>query len=249
MITIPTEDTPAQRTDPRLLMIYGAPKIGKSTILSLLPKGKYLILSTDPRGWEFLGGRYIQINNILEFVETERAIKAMKERPDFVGIDTVDNVEDWAKIEATRLYKLTPVGKNFQGDSILSLPNGGGYDTFWNVFTNVITRCLDLAPQVIFTGHVRDKLIGQINGQDEVFTKDLNLTGKVRTIFTSMVDSTGYLSRDKDSNLNIAFKTHDLIVNGSRAAHLRGVNMKMEGSKFDWSRIYPDYYNKIKGTL
>lgn len=246
MITLPTAPTPAQRNDPRLLLIYGPPKIGKSTILTQLPLSKYFVLSTDPRGWEFLSGVYAQIDNMEQFVQYEQEIKKQNRPYDFVGIDTIDNLETWSEQEATKLYKASPIGKSFTGKSVLELPNGGGYMYLRSVFTNVITRLLDIAPQVIIVGHIRDKLIGQTSGQDETYSKDLDLTGKIKAIVCSLVDTIGYVSRDKDSNLTISFKTHELITNGSRAPHLKGKNFTMKGSTFDWSLIYPDYYTKLK---
>lgn len=253
-ITLPMVPIQALRNDPRLLLIYGAPKIGKTTILTQLPIGKYLILETDSRGCEFVSACHVQLNNLVEFVEYEQEIKKTKPY-DFVAVDTIDNLEIWAEREATRLYKASPIGKNFGKDSagrdipscsVLDLPNGGGYMYLRQVFTNIITRMLDIAPQVIFVGHIRDKLIGQINGQDETTSRDLDLTGKIKQIVCSLVDSIGYVSRDRDSNLTISFKTHELITNGSRAPHLKGKNFTMKGSTFDWSLIYPDYFKKIE---
>lgn len=246
---LPTQAIPSQRNDPRLLLIYGPPKIGKTTILSQLPAGKHLILETDPRGCEFLTCCHVQLNNMIEFVEYEQEIKKQNKPYDFVAVDTIDNIEQWSEQEATKLYKQSPIGKNFNGKSVLELPNGGGYMFLRSVFTNVITRLLDIAPQVIIVGHIRDKLIGQTNGQDETYSKDLDLTGKIKAIVCSLVDSIGYVSRDKDSNLTIAFKTHELITNGTRAPHLKGKNFTMKGSEFDWSVIYPDYFNKAKGQV
>ena len=249
MITLPSSPTPTKRNDPRLMIIYGPPKIGKTTILSQLPEGRYLIEETEPRGAEYVTACYINLSNMTEYVEAEQAIKARKPRYDFVAIDTIDKLEEWSIVEATKLYMRSPIGKSFNGNSVLELPNGAGYLYLRQVFTNCISRALDLADQVIFVGHLRDKLIGQTGGQDEVFVKDLDLMGKCRAIVCSMVDCIGYVSRDRESNITCSFKTHELVTCGTRCPHLVGKNFTMKGSTFDWSLIYPDYFAKMKGEV
>jgi hypothetical protein len=245
MITLLTEPSKITRRDPRLLLLYGQQKLGKSTWLSELP-GRYMVISTDPRGWEYISGYYVQVNNILEYCQAAKLIKEATPRYDFVGVDTIDLIDDWSKEEATRLYKMSPIGKSFQGTSIVNeLPKGGGYPLYWEVFTKVLSSLLGLADQVIIIGHIRDKLIGQINGQTEVFAKDLALTGKVCSMLTSTVDTTGYITRTPTSIL-CNFQTHELITNGSRCPHLKGKNFEMKGSKFDWSVIFPDWYERNK---
>jgi hypothetical protein len=247
MITLPTEPIVSTRNDPRLMLLYGPPKIGKTTILSQLPQGKYIIEETDPRGCEYITASFVQLNSMADYVEAETLIKKRTPRYDFVAIDTIDNLESWSVIVATRLYKSSPIGKTFNGESVLELPNGGGYMYLRQVFTNCIMRALDLAPQVIFVGHIRDKLIGQTAGQEEVYSADLDLTGKIKAIVCSMVDCIGYVNRDKDSNIVVNFKTRADVVCGTRCPHLKGRNFTMKGSAFDWSVIYPDYYAKMKG--
>jgi hypothetical protein len=243
-ITLPTEPSKVTRRDPRLLLLYGQQKLGKSTWLSELP-GRHMVISTDPRGWEYIGGYHVQVNNMLEYCQAADLIKKATPRYDFVGIDTIDLIDDWSKEEATRLYKASPIGKNFLGTSIVNdLSKGGGYPLYWEVFNKVITGLLGLAEQVIIIGHIRDKLIGQIAGQTEVFSKDLALTGKVCSMLTSTVDTTGYITR-KDNNILVNFQTHELITNGSRCPHLKGKNFTMK-DKFDWSVIFPDWYETHK---
>jgi hypothetical protein len=41
--------------------------------------------------------------------------------------DKINQLEDWAELWATAYYKQTIPGKNFKGNSVLELPEGGGY--------------------------------------------------------------------------------------------------------------------------
>ena len=52
-----------------------------------------------------------------------------KPRPPYkyLVVDTVDKLEDFCEVTATEKYKLTTIGKNFAGKSVLELPQGGGY--------------------------------------------------------------------------------------------------------------------------
>jgi len=44
----------------------------------------------------------------------------------YVTLDTVTALEDMVKPLAAKLYRETPMGKNFSGDDVIKLPNGAG---------------------------------------------------------------------------------------------------------------------------
>lgn len=74
----------------KYLLIYGLPKTGKTTLLSKLPK--VLILAFEP-GTNALNNTYVQpIEKWADFKSALRQLKsdAMKEKFDFIGIDTAD---------------------------------------------------------------------------------------------------------------------------------------------------------------
>ncbi len=248
-LTLPTAITTSIRRDPRMLLIYGPPKIGKTTMLAQLQTiapNRNLIVETDPRGAELVSCLSLQVNSMAELTTVIETIKAQSKttgkRPyDFIAFDTIDKIEEWAEIEATAAYKKSSIGCNFTGASVLELPKGGGYLHLRRIFTEMLYRTFNLADNIIFVSHIRDKMIESVAGKGDVSAKDLDLTGKIKSIVCSMVDGIGYVSRDKDQNMTISFVTQEDVVCGSRCPHLKGQKQTHQKQTFDWAKIYPDY--------
>lgn len=238
-ITLPTIKQPIERKDPRYLLIYGPPKVGKTTILSQLDSN--LILDLEG-GSDFVEALKLKVSGIKEYREICEKISATQPRPyKYVSIDTVDKLEEWAEQLATLNYKSSVMGKNFNETSVLKLPNGAGYLHLRDAFKELIQLCYPLARTVIFVGHVRDKIIEE-QGR-EVSTKGLDLTGKCRAIMCSSVDAIGMLARDREGNIGINFKTTETVTCGGRCQHLLGQSFWFKGSEFDWSKIFIDQAN------
>lgn len=101
-----------------------------------------------------------------------------------------------------------------------------------NTFFQWIDYLETLADEIIFVGHLKDKLI-EVGGK-EVSAKDIDLTGKIRTMLCARVDAVGYLYR-KEGNIWVTFKSADDLICGSRCDHLKGQEFE-----FDWKKIYID---------
>lgn len=241
-ITLPTEIIPAGSISPRTLIIYGAPKIGKTAISIALEN--YLLLELEPNGAEYIPAMKLQLTCIEQIAGFEDAIRKVKTSTfspyKYLIVDTLDQLEAWAEKEATRRYKASIIGKNFNGDTVLELQKGGGYLHLRNVFYEYFNRLRMLAPYTIFIGHVKDSLLGT-EGK-EVSSKDLDLTGKVKNIACAYADATGLAFRDKDGKLKISFFTNDTANCGSRCPHLSGKVFEFSNpaTKENWKQIYPD---------
>jgi len=228
-LTLPDKPSPATTVNPKILVIYGPPKVGKTTILSKLNN---CIISDLEKGTDYLEALKIQYDNYDDF---ERGCNLMKlqnpRKYKYHAVDTVDKVEEWSERIATKDYKDSVVGKNWKGFSVLELPNGGGYMWLRNAFHKVITNICLTAPHIILVGHIRDKSLEK-DGK-EVSSKDLDLTGKCKSIICSIADAIGYVYRGKDG-LRISFNTNELVTCGTRCAHLKGLDTEFT----DWSKIY-----------
>jgi len=125
---LPKEKVKASRKSPKNMIIYGPPKIGKTTMLSLL--NNCLIIDLED-GSDMVDALKIKANSLadLQKIGTE-IIKAGKPYK-YVAIDTISKLEEWCEGYAKAIYKKTPMGKNFDSKnenlSVLSLPNGAGY--------------------------------------------------------------------------------------------------------------------------
>jgi len=234
-LILPTAPVPASEVSPKTMIIYGPPKVGKTTMLSALPD---CLLVDLENGSDYTSGLKIKLDNILQIEQLTDLIKSAKQPYKYVAIDTLDKLEEWVEAEATRRYKQTPIGKNFSGLSILELPKGAGYLHLRNVFYEMFQKLRALAPYAIFIGHVRDKNL-TVEGK-EVTSQDLDLTGKVRNIVCAYSDAIGYVYRDKESKLKMTFVTTDIAMCSTRAKHLEGKVFTFEqGNEVKtWKEIY-----------
>jgi|TARA_R100000084_G_scaffold8709_1_gene3014 hypothetical protein len=215
------------------MIIYGPPKIGKTTVLSQLDN--CLIIDLE-EGSDMVDALKIKVKNLKELADVGREIIKQKKPYKYVAIDTISKLEEWCEEEAKQIYMKTPMGKNFEtknpGMSVLSLPNGAGYLYLRMAYKKWIDRVNMLADHVILVGHLKDKMLEK-KGK-EVAVKDLDLTGKIKQITCANADAVGYIYRE-DENTMISFDSMSDITAGSRCDHLKGQTMPLE-----WSNIFID---------
>ena len=260
---IPDGIVKAKHKNPRTMLVYTKPKLGKTTIMTGLKN--HLIIDTED-GSDFVDGHIAKVHNFdeLRLVAGEIYVKGFNPVTkiytppyDYIIIDTLTRIDEWSEIEGTFKYMDKPQGKSFNriggvkgGTKILD-PNdpnfetvheigqGFGYkysrDTVVNTFMSINT----LAPHVIYNCHVKDKYVGSNTSGAEIITREINLTGKLKDIIASKVDTIAYGYREKNEfYLNFADDT------GSRSPHLSGRKIKVsekvaDGSiKFFWDEIY-----------
>ncbi len=230
---LPTEKVKASRKSPKNMIIYGPPKIGKTTVLSELDN--CLIIDLE-NGSDMLDALKVKANSLKELAEVGKAIMAANKPYKYIAIDTISKLEEWCEVEGKRIYVKTPMGKNFDtknpGMSILSLPNGAGYLYLRMAYKKWIDRLNMLADHVILVGHLKDKMLEK-KGK-EVAVKDLDLTGKIKQITCANADAVGYIFREGDETM-ISFNSLDDTVAGSRCDHLKGKTMPLK-----WSEIFID---------
>jgi len=230
---LPVKKVKAVRKSPKRMVIYGPPKIGKTTAVSTLDN--CLIIDLE-EGSDMIDALKVKVNNFTELAELGKEIIKQKNPYKYIAIDTVTKLEEWCEAEGKNIYRKTPMGKNFdsknEGLSVLSLPNGGGYLYLRMAYKKWIERLNKLADHIILIGHLKDKMLEK-KGK-EVSSKDLDLTGKIKQITCVNADAIGYIYRE-DGNTMISFDSKDEIAAGSRCEHLKGKTMPLE-----WSEIFID---------
>tara|TARA_R100001510_G_C7580378_1_gene153587 strand:+ start:50 stop:751 length:702 start_codon:yes stop_codon:yes gene_type:complete len=233
MSKLPKKKIKASRKSPKNMIIYGAPKIGKTTALSQLDD--CLIIDLE-QGSDMLDALKIQANSLAELGQIGKEIYQEGKPYKYVAIDTITKLEEWCEEEGKQIYLKTPMGKNFEtknpGMSILSLPNGAGYLYLRMAYKKWIDKLNTLADHVILVGHLKDKMLEK-KGK-EVAVKDLDLTGKIKQITCANADAVGYIYRDDEQTM-ISFDSLGDVTAGSRCDHLKGKTMPME-----WSKIFID---------
>ena len=130
---LPKEKIKVESLSPRKFILYSSPKTGKTTVLSQLDN--CLIIDLE-QGSDFVEALKIKVNNLKELHEVGEEIKKQGKPYKYVAIDTVTMLESWMEEEAKRLYMQTPMGANYKGSNILTLPNGAGYLFLRLAFTN-----------------------------------------------------------------------------------------------------------------
>lgn len=227
-----------------MMLIYGAPKVGKTHALTALPDT--LILELEPGGADHFEARKIDIPDqptllavLAQLTDARKQGKPLARR---IAIDTIDVIEEMCDPAALAEYKASVLGKNFEGTSIIELPQGAGYFRLREKFSEMLWLFTQAADEVILVGHIRDRVITTVRG--EVMAADLDLSGKIRNICCSRCSAVGFLRRDFANQLILTFITAESVNCGSRCEHLRGQEFVLgrvgpEGKPvFDWSRIF-----------
>ena len=237
-IILPTAKVKADRKNPKRLIIYSKPKTGKTSAFAGLENN--LIIDLE-NGSDYVDALKIKVENLQELLEAGKAIKEAGKPYKYVTIDTVTALEDMVMPLAIKLYKQTSMGKNYDGDNVLSLPNGAGYLYLRQAFFQVLDFIDTLAPHIILSGHIKDK---QVDDKGEmVLAANIDLTGKIKSLICANADAIGYMFR-KGNKTILSFKTSEEVTCGARPEHLRNEEivvseMNEKGElEFHWDKIY-----------
>ena len=236
-IVLPTKKVKADRVNPKRLIIYSKPKTGKTSAFAGLDGN--LIIDLE-NGADYVEAIKVKANNLQELKEIGQAIKEANYPYKYVTIDTVTALEDMVMPLAINLYKQTPMGKNYSGDSILTLPNGAGYLYVRQAFFQVLDFIDTLAPQIILSGHIKDK---QVDDKGEmVMSANIDLTGKIKSLICANADAIGYMFRKGEQTI-LSFKTNEEVTCGARPEHLRNeeivISEMVNGELMThWEKVY-----------
>lgn len=217
------EKRKAVSVNPSTLLLYGAPKVGKTTMLSNLDD--CLIIDTE-KGSRMIEGYIQEVNTRDELIETLIAIKESKEvKYKYIAIDTIDKVAEWAE---RRVCEEEGV------NSIADLAFGKGYGLVREKVAKTISHFKEVAEHLIIIGH-RKVAYAVTEGNPIVIPESLDLTGKLKNVIMAGCDAIGYVYRGEKEELMVSFKSNDSIEAGSRCPHLKGKEVK-----FEWKNIYKE---------
>ena len=245
ILELPKQKIKASTLSPELMVVYSKYKQGKTTSLSYLDN--CLILDLE-NGSNFVEALKIKINNAQDIRKYGDMIISQGKPYKYIAVDTMTALEDYALPVAMKLYQATPIGKNYGSkpgeDSILKLPNGAGYYWLRLAMENLLDYIRTLAPRIILSCHLKEKLI-TIDSK-EVSSYDIDLTGKMRNIVCAKADAIGLIKREGNKTI-ISFKTNDLVSCGARPMHIRKKDIVLLESdnngniiKNGWKEIYID---------
>lgn len=243
MLVLPKEKTLPCKNSMRFVIFFGRPKAGKSSAMAALDSN--LIIDLE-NGYKNLSALVIQARNINDFGEIAKALqeeiqKTGKYPYKYITIDNATRLEEMCMGYAITLYKQTPMGKNYQGTDIRTLPNGSGYMYIRQAVRKVIDMFRTLCETLILVAHTKDRQIN-MEGQ-EMNEMTLDLTGKLGDILCGEADAIGYVYRKKNQTI-ISFEGGESSVREARPEHLRGKKIVIaesdENNKltFYWDKIF-----------
>ena len=210
----------AVSNNPKTMLLYGAPKVGKTTALSKLDN--CLIIDTE-------GGANMIEGYVESVKDRAELITLLKEAQDgqefkYVAIDTIDRVATWADKAVCEEEGVT---------AVQDLPFGKGFGLVREKVLNTIHFLKEIFPHVIIIGH-RKWARAVVDSKAIVEPESLDLTGKLKNMLMADCDAIGYVYRDEDKGkLMVSFKANEALEAGSRSPHLRGKEMEL-----NWKSIY-----------
>jgi hypothetical protein len=236
-IVLPTSKVKAERVNPKRLLIYSKPKTGKTTAFAGLEDN--LILDLE-NGSDYVDALKVKIGSLQQLLDTGKAIKEAGCPYKYVTVDTVTALEDMIMPLAIKLYKQTPMGKNFDGDTVATLANGAGYLYIRQAFFQVLDFIDTLAPHIILSGHIKDKVVDDKG--EMVMSANIDLTGKIKSLICANADAIGYMYR-KGNKTILSFKTNEEVTCGARPEHLRNEEIVISeavdnGINVNWEKVF-----------
>ena len=240
MIQLPTQKIAPVRANPKRMVIYSKPKAGKTSALALLDN--CLILDFE-NGSDYVEALKLKVDSLATLKTVGQEIVKAGKPYKYIAVDTVTALEEMCLSYAKTLYMETPMGKNFNGDSVLKLPNGAGYLYLREAFFKILDYIETLVPEdgsLILLGHLKDKML-ETNGK-EVSAVDLDLSGKIKSIVCAKADAIGLLSR-KGDKVTLNFKTSEEVTCGARPDHLKNQEITLteivDGQLVGhWDKVY-----------
>tara|TARA_R110002110_G_scaffold29610_2_gene105416 strand:- start:8433 stop:9104 length:672 start_codon:yes stop_codon:yes gene_type:complete len=208
--------------DPKVMLLYGAPKVGKTTALSQLDN--CLIIDTE-QGANMLDGYIEQVNTREDLIVL---LQEAQEGHDYkyVAIDTIDKIAEWAEESVCREEAV---------DAIQDLAFGKGFGMVREKVLNTVKVMKKIFPHVIVIGH-RKWARAIVDSKGIVEPESLDLTGKLKNMLMADCDAIGYVYRDDENKkLMVSFKANEALEAGSRSPHLRGKEIEL-----DWKKIYKE---------
>jgi hypothetical protein len=236
-IVLPTSKVKASQVNPKRLLIYSKPKTGKTTAFAGLENN--LIIDLE-NGSDYVDALKIKVSNLQELLDAGKAIKEADKPYKYITIDTVTALETMIMPLAVKLYKNTPMGKGFTGDNVSTLPNGAGYLYIREAFFQVLDFIDTLAPHIILSGHIKDKVVDDKG--EMVMSANIDLTGKIKSLICANADAIGYMYR-KGNKTILSFKTNEEVTCGARPEHLRNQEIVITDSESgvlitSWDKVF-----------
>lgn len=230
-VILPRKALPPSNINPRMLLLYGASKIGKTYSLGNLDG--VLIIDTE-KGTRSIPGMKVEVNDLAELGELIKELKKPENKGlyKYIALDTLDNIVRWIEKHICR-NTLTKDGTPYK--SVADMPYGSGWSQLRDKTLELIKTIADLTDHLILIAHRDRRVMGE--NQVEVSIVGLDLPGKgLKNELVATADAIGHVYRNDAGELRISFiraEGKEEVEAGSRIPHLENKDLP-----FDWSLIY-----------
>lgn len=180
MITLPTQkQKPANSLHKLSMLLYGAPKIGKSTFCSRIDDA--LFIATEP-GLNYLETYNVRVNSWLEFLEVMAALKREQHNFKVIIIDTIDRLCDFCDSYICEQAKAQTIG-DVGG-------YGKGYALFKTEMNRVFQKIYAMDLGVVITSHTVLAEIPTPSGKQIQYQPSVQK--RIQDIIIPLVDIIGF---------------------------------------------------------
>ena len=238
-IIAPTKETPTK------IIIYGAPKVGKT--FGLMNREDLLLLDFEDGSSMYPCKRidmrkdpYNLIMNVYqELLKFKIDNKSNKYK--FIVFDTIDIIEEVADMYETFVYNKSVEGKKDMSkiSTICDLAYGAGYAKIRNKVIEIIRMYEKVCDHLIIISHLKGKYTAGNEKKDNEapVANEIDLTGKLSTMVCSLCDAIGFVSVDLSGKRYINFKKQSSldIASGTRFSYL-----EKEKLEYKLDNIFPN---------
>lgn len=217
-VTLPTEKSrKANDLAQQTILVYGAPKLGKSSLASRFPDA--LFLECEP-GLNQLEVFKIPTYSWEDVLAACKLIAAGEHNFKTIVIDTVDNAFKYCSEHVCAKHNI-----EYEGD----MPHGKGWALVKNEWHRVLTRLASLPYGVVLISHAQDKTVETRTG--EYSKTQPSLPDRARNVVLGLVDMILYCDtitrKDAAGNVTTArvirTKPHPTYEAGDRTGRLPDV--------------------------
>jgi hypothetical protein len=251
---LPKAPTKSKLINPSPFLIFGVPKIGKTTSIAALENCLVINLE-DPV--QTADGMVVYAPTLEVFRSILKAIIKDGKPYNYLAIDTLTKLEEFCIVRAEEIYVNSPMGAGWikrddkgkllptcgksKYKSILFLPNGSGYMYLRQAFDEITTLIKKCAPNIIYIAHVKQTNI--LKDGVEFTSSDINLVGKNKQNISAEAQAIAFMRRVGGKNY-LCFQPSEDVLAGCKIKRLEGKEILI--SEYDeddnlithWDQIY-----------
>lgn len=210
--------------NPREMIIFSYPKVGKTELFTKLP-GSYVILDFEG-GSDYYDASAVSVPDLETFSTLRKEFITTSPYYDFIVLDTLTSL--YAGIVnsiAVSLYNADEKKSKPLDFDITTLAYGVGYSYKRNALQKVIMFFRQYCKTLILAGHVADKALD--SDGSGLMVKDLDIEGKLKNILALKTDAIALLSRTSENENTLSFISSTSLIGGTRAQHLANKDIKI----------------------